>query len=50
MLTAFSPGLTAWVPLHLAPGTYLVVSFFPDVTHGGIPQAAEGMVGSFTVN
>lgn len=50
VLTAFSPGLTAWVPLHLTPGTYLVVSFFPDVAHGGIPQAAEGMVGSFTVN
>ncbi len=50
VLTALSPGLTAWVPLHLAPGTYLVVSFFPDTAHGGIPQAAEGMVGSFTVS
>ncbi len=50
VLTAFSPGLTAWVPLHLDPGTYLVISFFPDLAHGGIPQAAEGMVGSFTVS
>ncbi len=50
VLTALSPGLTAWVPLHLAPGTYLVVSFFPDVAHGGIPQVAEGMAGSFTVS
>ena len=50
VLTAFSPGLTAWVPMHLEPGTYLVVSLFPDVTHGGVPQAAEGMVGSFIVS
>ena len=50
VLTAFSPGLTAWVPVHLQPGTYLVVSLFPDTSHGGIPQAAEGMVGSFQVS
>ena len=50
VLTAFSPGLTAWVPVHLQPATYLGVSLFPDVTRGGMPQAAEGMVGSFTVN
>ncbi len=50
VLTAFSPGLTAWVPVHLQPGTYLVVSLFPDLAKGGLPQAAEGMVGSFTVS
>jgi hypothetical protein len=41
------PQPVAWVPIHLQPGAYLVVSLFAEITKGGLPQAAEGMIGTF---
>ncbi|WP_250280082.1 hypothetical protein [Frankia sp. Cppng1_Ct_nod] len=45
-----SPGHPLYVGYDLEPGAYLVVSFLPDHDHGGIPQAAQGMVAGFTVH
>ncbi len=37
-----SRGTESWVPLDLAPGTYVLVCFFPDI-EDGIPHAFKGM-------
>jgi len=47
-LEALSSGMTAWMPLHLEPGTYVVACFIGD-KDTGVPHAAEGMAKVFTV-
>jgi hypothetical protein len=47
-LEALSTGMTAWMPLHLEPGTYVVACFIGD-KDTGLPHAAEGMAKVFTV-
>jgi hypothetical protein len=47
-LEALSTGMTAWLPLHLEPGTYVAVCFIPD-KDSGMPHALEGMAKVFTV-
>jgi len=47
-LEALSSGMTAWMPLHLDPGTYVVACFVGD-KDTGVPHAAEGMAKVFTV-
>lgn len=47
-LEALSSGMTAWLPLHLAPGTYVAACFIGD-KDTGVPHAAEGMAKVFTV-
>jgi hypothetical protein len=44
-----TPGQNAWLDMHLAPGNYLLICFFPDPKKGDIPHAAEGMVKGFTI-
>ena len=45
-----TPGQNAWLDMHLAPGNYLLICFFPDPKKGDIPHAAEGMVKGFTIS
>jgi hypothetical protein len=47
-LEALSSGMTAWIPLHLEPGTYVAACFIGD-KDTGVPHAAEGMAKVFTV-
>ena len=43
-----SAGRSAWVEVDLAPGSYVALCFVPD-RETGMPHAAMGMVGVFTV-
>jgi len=43
------PGGTAYVPLDLAPGQYVLTCFFPDPAKGGLPHAIEGMYSEITI-
>ncbi len=47
-LSILSVGLTGYVELNLAPGTYAAVCFVPDL-EAGMPHAAMGMITVFTV-
>lgn len=41
---SIDPGQQEWVELDLPKGRYVLVSFVPDLTKGGIPQFLEGMI------
>jgi hypothetical protein len=41
-VATLSTGSTAWIPVNLEPGYYVLLCFFPDIA-SGMPHAAEGM-------
>jgi hypothetical protein len=47
-MAPLSMGRTAWIPVNLEPGTYIMVCFVPDI-ESGMPHALEGMYQVITV-
>jgi hypothetical protein len=47
-MAPLSMGKTAWIPVNLEPGTYIMVCFVPDI-ESGMPHAFEGMYQVITV-
>jgi hypothetical protein len=41
-VSTLSSGVTAWIPVNLEQGTYVMVCFVPDI-ETGMPHAFEGM-------
>jgi hypothetical protein len=41
-VATLSTGSTAWIPVNLEPGYYILLCFFPDIASGA-PHAALGM-------
>ena len=48
-VSTLSTGATAWIPVNLEPGTYVMVCFVPDLDTG-MPHAFEGMYQVFTIS
>lgn len=49
-IVGLGPNQSVYQVMHLAPGKYVFVCFFPDVANKNLPHAVEGMIKEITVS